>query len=190
MASRKLTPEQAVLPLVDFGTLARTNRGLFKKNQEPAASRCQKLIVFDLFTFFTKVRYSIRQRRNFIKSAFEEDGPKKFDEFECAKNRRSSNVVEFECELRHIPTIWRRWRTWISHCMSAMTSSILFQAFATSAYYWIMNSQWNRTSARRPVYVTFTFVAWKLCDASWACGRLPVWSLLLLSVGWTPAIRC
>ena len=99
------TPEQAVLPLVDFGTLARTNRGLFKKNQEPAASRCQKLIVFDLFTFFTKVRYSIRQRRNFIKSAFEEDGPKKFDEFECAKNRRSSNVVEFECELRHIPTI-------------------------------------------------------------------------------------
>ena len=25
-------------------------------------------------------------------------------EFECAENVRSSNVVEFECELRHIPT--------------------------------------------------------------------------------------
>ena len=62
-----------------------TTIGCLRKTWEPAASHWQKLNVFNLFTFIANVCYSIQQRRNFIKSAFNENGPKTYDEFNVLK---------------------------------------------------------------------------------------------------------
>ena len=63
---------------------------------------------------------------------------KKFDIFESAENVRSSNVVEFECELRHIPScgkqhlkryVLRLWQKTDSDCAESEMYSLGWSSY-------------------------------------------------------------